>query len=157
RQGRRRRAVRGGRRHDPRGRRRVEFKAPPELFGETPTGVVVPPEIVDKLGAGRRPAGRVAIKRHTHPTPVAGMSGKYMIGVAREHREAAGVAAGDVLTLDVVLDDEPRTVTVPKDLAAALKKDPAAKQAFDKLSYTHRKEHVRALEDAKKPGTRQRR
>ena len=50
----------------------------------------------------------------------------------------------------------PRDVKVPEDLAAALKAA-GARSAFDALAYTHRKEHVRAIEDAKKPDTRARR
>ena len=48
-------------------------------------------------------------------------------------------------------------VEVPADLAAALKKDPAARKAFEKLSYSHQLQHVLAIEEAKKPETRQRR
>jgi len=61
-----------------------------------------------------------------------------------------------VLDVDLELDTAPRDVEVPDDLAAAL--DAAcARAAFDRLSYTHRKEHVRAVEDAKRPETRRRR
>jgi uncharacterized protein YdeI (YjbR/CyaY-like superfamily) len=56
-----------------------------------------------------------------------------------------------------VLDEQPRTVAVPADLAEALAKDPAAKAAFEALSFTYQKEHRRAIEDAKKPETRLRR
>ena len=52
---------------------------------------------------------------------------------------------------------EPRTVTPPADLARALKSNREAQAAWDKLSYTHKKEYARAVEEAKKPKTRQRR
>ena len=64
---------------------------------------------------------------------------------------AAGVAAGDEVDVDIVLDDAPREVTLPDDLDAALD---AARTAYEALSYSHRKEWVRWVEDAKKPETR---
>jgi uncharacterized protein YdeI (YjbR/CyaY-like superfamily) len=54
-------------------------------------------------------------------------------------------------------DDEPRIITPPADLARALRANPTAQAAWDKLSYTHQKEHARAIEDAKRPETRLRR
>src|SRR6185369_12986890 len=88
---------------------------------------------------------------------VAVMGGKFLVGVAAEHREKAKVAGGEVIDVDITLDTEPREVTVPVDFAKALAKDKTLKKAFDSLSYTHRKEHVRSIEDAKTPETRQRR
>jgi uncharacterized protein YdeI (YjbR/CyaY-like superfamily) len=76
--------------------------------------------------------------------------------VPKEHRAAAGVKAGETIEVDLQLDTAPRIVEVPKDLAAALKKARMA-EAFDKLSYTHRKEHVRAINEAKAAETRARR
>jgi uncharacterized protein YdeI (YjbR/CyaY-like superfamily) len=67
------------------------------------------------------------------------------------------VAAGDTVDVDVEVDTAPRTVEVPADLAAALAADPAVRERFDALPYTHRKEHVRAVESAKAEATRQRR
>jgi uncharacterized protein YdeI (YjbR/CyaY-like superfamily) len=55
------------------------------------------------------------------------------------------------------LDSAPRRIAVPKDLAAALADDPDAKQAFAKLSFTHRREYVEWIEEAKRPETRARR
>jgi uncharacterized protein YdeI (YjbR/CyaY-like superfamily) len=72
-------------------------------------------------------------------------------------RKAAGVAAGDEVNVELVLDDAPREVPVPDDLAAALDAVPGARARFDALSYTARKEHVRAVEEAKAAATRERR
>jgi uncharacterized protein YdeI (YjbR/CyaY-like superfamily) len=85
------------------------------------------------------------------------MGGRYLLPVAAEVREGSGVAAGDEVEVDVELDTAPREVTVPDDLAAALAAEPAAKAAFDALSFTNRKEMARSLEDAKAPETRARR
>ncbi|MER5419016.1 YdeI/OmpD-associated family protein [Streptosporangium roseum] len=55
------------------------------------------------------------------------------------------------------LDTEPRVVVEPTDFARALDDDPAARAAYDNLAYRHKREHVRAIESAKKPETRLRR
>jgi Bacteriocin-protection, YdeI or OmpD-Associated/Domain of unknown function (DUF1905) len=128
-----------------------------ELHGKTATGFQVPDEVVTALGSGRRPAVRVTIGKHTYRSTVAPMGGVYLIGVSAENRQAAGVSAGDEIDVDIALDTEPREVTVPADFAKALDADAAAKQRFEALSYTHRREHVRAIEDAKTDETRQRR
>jgi len=64
------------------------------------------------------------------------------------------VAAGDQVDVDIDLDSGPREVAVPADLAAALAQDDTARANFDGQSYTHRKEWVRWIEEAKKAETR---
>jgi hypothetical protein len=126
--------------------------------GKTATGIVVPPEVVSSLGSGRRPAVRVTINDgHTYRSTVAVMGGKFMVGVSAENRAAAGVAAGDEIAVRLELDDQPRTVDVPADLAAALDADPAARAAFDALSYSKQRWHTLSVEGAKTPETRARR
>ena len=134
----------------------ITFKATLELAGKTATGVTVPDDVVERLGAGKRPPVKVTINGYTYRNTIAVMGGRYMLGVAAEHREGSGVIAGDKLTIRLELDDEPRTVVIPPDLADALNAA-GALEAFERLSYTHRKEYVRAIEDAKKPETRERR
>jgi uncharacterized protein YdeI (YjbR/CyaY-like superfamily) len=80
-----------------------------------------------------------------------------LVGVSAEVRAAAGVAAGDQLEVDLVLDDEPRVVTVPDDLAAALAAEPGAADAFAALSYSLQRRHVLAVEGARAAQTRARR
>lgn len=80
----------------------------------------------------------------------------YMV-VNREVREGAGVKGGDTVSVVLERDDEPRTVEPPADFLRALRADRAARETWERLSYTHRKEHVRAVEDAKRPETRARR
>src|SRR5687767_4338339 len=88
--------------------------------GRTVTGIEVPPEVVDALGSGKRPAVKVTLNGYTYRSTVAVMGGVYMIGVSAEHRTGAGVKAGDVLDVDLELDTEKREVDVPPDLAAAI-------------------------------------
>lgn len=80
-----------------------------------------------------------------------------MLGVSAKVREEAGVAAGDEVDVDLELDTEPRTVTVPPDFAEALGSEPDAKRFFDNLSYSQQRWFVEGIEGAKKPETRQRR
>lgn len=134
----------------------MKFRATLELHGKTATGITVPPDVVESLGGGKRPAVTVTLKKHSYRTTIAPMGGLFLIPVSAEHRAAAGVEAGQVLDVVVVLDDAPREVEVPADLAAALTKAKARK-AFDALSFTRRKEAVVQVEGAKKPETRERR
>jgi Bacteriocin-protection, YdeI or OmpD-Associated/Domain of unknown function (DUF1905) len=124
---------------------------------KTATGIEVPPGIVEALGSGKRPPVRVTINGYTYRSTVAVMGGVFMIGVSAENRQATGVAAGDEVEVDLELDTEPRVVTVPADLAEALDANPAARQKFDRLSYSHQLQHVLAVEGAKSAETRQRR
>jgi hypothetical protein len=117
----------------------------------------VPPEVVDSLGAGRRPAVRVTVGGHTYRSTIASMGGRFLLPLSAENRAAAGVAAGDCVEVDVELDDAPRVVQVPPDLAAALDAEPAARRRFDALSYSSQLRHVLAVEGAKAEATRQRR
>ena len=134
----------------------VTFTVRLELAGKTATGMEIPAAVVERLGAGKRPPVKVTIGDYTYHNTVAVMGGRYMVGVSAEHRVAAGVAAGDTVEVTLVLDAEPRTVDIPPDLAKALQAA-GATDAFARLAFSHRKEHVRAIEDAKKPETRARR
>jgi hypothetical protein len=120
------------------------------------TGLPVPAAVVDKLGGGKRAKVTVTLKGYTYRSTVAVYGGEFFLPLAAVHREAAGVKAGQSVQVTVELDTAPREVEVPSDLAAALKKAGAG-AAFDALAFTHRKEHVRAIEEAKAPETRARR
>lgn len=124
--------------------------------GLNATGLRVPAVVVEKLGAGKRPKVTVTLKGYTYRSTVAVYGGEFFLPLAAVHREAAGVKAGQPVQVTVELDTAPREVEVPKDLAAALKKA-GVRAAFDALAFTHRREHVRAIEEAKAPGTRARR
>jgi hypothetical protein len=120
-------------------------------------GLEVPPEVVEALGGGKRPAVAITINGHSWKSRVAIMRGRYLLGLSNANRQAAGVATGDEVEVEVELDAEPRVVAEPADFAHALDADPAARTAYDRLSYSHKREHVRAIEGAKKPETRARR
>jgi hypothetical protein len=132
----------------------MTFRAKVLLGGKTATGIQVPDEVVESLGAGKRPKVQVTVGRHTYRTTVARMGGMFLVPLNAENREAAGVAAGDMVDVTVELDDAPREVDVPDDLRTAIAGDAAAQGWFAQLSYTHRKEWVRWVEEAKRVETR---
>lgn len=125
--------------------------------GSNATGIRIPPEVVEAFGKGKKPPVKATLNGFTYQTTVAVMGGDYYIPLSAERRNAAGVKAGDTLPLTLELDTEPRTVEVPPDLAQALAAVPGLRQKFDGLAYTHRKEYVRWVDDAKTAETRQRR
>jgi hypothetical protein len=135
----------------------MRFRATLELGGKTATGIRVPPEVVERLGSGKKPAVSVTINGHTYRSTIASMGGVFMLPVSAEVRGSARVEAGDEVEVDVTLDTAPREVSVPPDLAAALDADAAARRAFDGLSYSNKRRIVMPIEDAKAPETRQRR
>lgn len=125
--------------------------------GKNATGIQVPGEAVAALGSGKRPKVVVHLNGHVYRTTVAAYGDVFMLPVSAEHRQAAGLKAGDQVEVTLELDQEPRTVAVPDDLAEALAASPGAAATFDALSYSQRKEHVRQVESAKAQETRQRR
>ena len=80
-----------------------------------------------------------------------------MLPVSAGNRTAAGVAAGDQVEVEVELDTEPREVTLPPEFAAALAADEAARQTFQKLSYSQQRRYVLGITSAKTAETRERR
>ncbi len=83
--------------------------------------------------------------------------GVYLIGLNREAREGAGVDAGDTVAVELELDEAPREVDLPRELASALDAEPELRAFFDSLSHTHRREYARWISDAKRDETRKRR
>ncbi|UZJ24797.1 YdeI/OmpD-associated family protein [Rhodococcus antarcticus] len=136
----------------------MEFRTVLLLARTTATGIEVPPDVVEALGSSRKPAVTVTLNGgHSYPSTVASMNGKFMVPVSAEHRAAAGIEAGQEVLVDLVVDTAPRVLVVPGDLAAALDAAPAARTAFDALSYSNRRRHTLAVEGAKAAGTRARR
>ena len=121
------------------------------------TGVPVPATVVAALGKTKRPKVTVTLKGYSYRSTVAAYGDVFMLPLAAEHRDAAGVKAGDQVDVTLALDAEPRSVDLPPDLAAALAAQPGARAAFDALSYTARKEHARQVTSAKAEETRKRR
>ncbi|MEZ5116412.1 MAG: YdeI/OmpD-associated family protein [Candidatus Nanopelagicales bacterium] len=126
--------------------------------GRTTATIILSQEQVDAIrgtpGKARVPL-RITYDGKVFRSSVSVYRGEWMMVVNKEMRDG-GLAPGQDYSVDVAVDTEERTVEVPADFAAAMRKA-GVRKAFDALAYTHRKEHVRAIEDAKKPETRQRR
>jgi hypothetical protein len=121
------------------------------------TGIPVPPEALAALGTKKNPPVIVTLPGYTYRSSVGTVNGAPMISLSAEHREAAGVKAGDTVEVTLELDQEPRTIEIPADLAAALAATPDAAEAFDALAFSKRKEFVRQVNEAKAQETRERR
>jgi len=134
-----------------------------ELFaaGGNNTGIVVPPEIVEGLGRGKRVPVAVTVTGGAAPYSFTGttavMGGRHLVSFSKAHREASGLAAGDPITVTLEVDDAPRTVELPAALAEALAGKPGAEAAFAALAPSKQKAHALSVAEAKTDATRERR
>lgn len=135
----------------------MRFRTTIQRNGKTAMGFEVPPDVVEALGAGKRPPVTVTINGYTYRNTVAVMGGAYMIGVAAEHRAPAGIVGGEAVDVDLELDKAPREVDVPPELATALEAEPAARATFDRLSYSNKSWHALQVTGTSNPETRARR
>jgi hypothetical protein len=117
----------------------------------------VPLEVAAAISDAKRPPVTVTVNGHEFRTRLMVYGGQPMVGVTKANRAAAGIAIGDAFEALIVLDTAPREVEVPPDLAEALAAEPAAGAAFDTLSFSHRREYVQWITEAKRPETRARR
>jgi hypothetical protein len=125
--------------------------------GKTAAGIVVPDEFVAALASNRHPRVRVTVGNYTFRTSIASMGGRFMLPISAEVRERAGVTAGELVELDIDLDQAPREVDLPADFASALAADDSAWRNFKALSYSNKRRLVLAIEAAKSADTRLRR
>ena len=138
------------------GRGRHEFEATIVAADRAGAYVAVPPAVVDALGGRRRTPVVATFDGVEYRGSVVAMGSGMIIGVRKQIRARVGKEPGDTIRVTLVVDDAPRRVDVPDDLRAAL----AAANLqlrFDALSYSHRREYVQWIEEAKRPATRQRR
>jgi bifunctional DNA-binding transcriptional regulator/antitoxin component of YhaV-PrlF toxin-antitoxin module len=120
------------------------------------TGITIPFDVEEIFGAKRVPV-KATVNGAVYRGTIVRMGGEYMLGIPKAFRSATGIEPGDNIVVTLERDVEERTVRIPSDLAKELKKDKALKDAWDKLSFTLRKETARGLEEAKRPETRARR
>lgn len=125
--------------------------------GKNHAGIPVPPEVVEALGAGKRPAVIVTVGGHTYRNSIASMGGRFLISMSAANRQAAGVVGGDTVEVTLELDTAPREVEVPEALAAAFEQDAAARTAFEALSNSRKSRITLSVEGAKTEETRARR
>jgi hypothetical protein len=108
------------------------------------------------FGKVRAPV-KVTLNGYTYRSTIASMGNLVAIPLRRSNREAAGLQGGEALEVTLELDAEKREIKPPADLVEALKAAPSAWERWRELSYSHQREHVEAIEGAKKPETRTRR
>jgi Bacteriocin-protection, YdeI or OmpD-Associated/Domain of unknown function (DUF1905) len=108
------------------------------------------------FGKVRAPV-KVTLNGFTYRSTIAAMGGPPCIPLRKSNREAAGLEGHETLEIRLELDNDPREVTPPEDFVAALNAKPPALKRWGALSYSHQREHVEAIESAKKPETRKRR
>jgi hypothetical protein len=121
------------------------------------TGICIPFDVEKVFGTRARVPVRGTINGFPYRSSIAPMGGKHFMAVNKEMRAGARVKGGNTITVVMERDDEPRVITPPQDFARALKANKEAQAFWKTLSYTHQKEHVRAIEEARKPETRTRR
>ena len=113
---------------------------------------------VEKAFGSKRPKVKALIEGVPYRGMLVRMGGpNHMLIILKGIREQIGKTFGDKVKITVEPDTEPRVIQIPKDLLKEFKKDKEAKTFFDKLSYTHKNEYVRWVEEAKKEETRQNR
>jgi hypothetical protein len=121
------------------------------------TGIVVPEEVIERLGAGKRPALLVDLNGYQYRTTAGVMGGRHLVSVSAAVRKATGLGGGDPVRVTLTVADTPREVTVPDDFAAALAADEQAAAFFAGLSNSMQRYHVDNITAAKSADTRQRR
>lgn len=134
---------------------RRRFDVVLEAMGQA-VGFELPFDPKEAFGRARAPL-RVTIGGFTFRTTVAVYGGRGLVALNKANRAGAGVEAGDRVTVEVELDDAPREVDVPAELAEALAAEPELREFYDGLSYTHRREYAEWIADAKRDETRRRR
>jgi bifunctional DNA-binding transcriptional regulator/antitoxin component of YhaV-PrlF toxin-antitoxin module len=130
------------------------------VIEEAPRGgayVRIPPEVVEVLGGGGRIPVQATIGGIAYRGSIVRMGGYSGLGVLKEIRGTLGLVRGDEVEVTVERDEVERVVEIPRELATLLEANPAASEAFDALSYSHRREHALHVAEAKKPETRERR
>ena len=132
------------------------FEATVGEHGRGGRAVVVPLDVPALFGKVRAPV-RGTVSGFPYRSTIMRYGDTYYLGLNREVREGAGVDAGDRVAIEMELDDAPREVDVPDELTRALGEAPDAREAFESLSYTHRKEYARWVAEAKRDDTKQRR
>jgi Bacteriocin-protection, YdeI or OmpD-Associated/Domain of unknown function (DUF1905) len=125
-------------------------------LGEDRPVVEVPLDVPAAFGRQRAPV-KGTVNGTPFRTTIAVYGGRYYIGFNKRLRGAAGISLGEEVEIELERDEDPREVEVPADLTEALRSVPEAEKAFGRLSYTHRKEYVEWITEAKKQETRERR
>lgn len=119
-------------------------------------GIPVPPEVLEELGAGKRPGVEIDVNGYRYQNTVGIMGGHALLPLSAAHRKASGLAAGDDVTVTLTVADAPREVAVPDDFSVAMD-GAGVRPFFDGLSNSLQRMHIDLVNGAKSPDTRARR
>jgi len=135
---------------------KIKLKKPPG--GTDSTYFIAPFNVLKEFGTKARVKVRGTINGYRYRSSITPMRrGEHWMVVNREIRQATGVKAGDTVTVIMKQDNEPRYIILPKDFEKALNKNKKIRKVFDKFSYSHKKEYIQWIIDAKKSDIRIRR
>ena len=131
-----------------------------KLIGEPgkSTAALKPPfDVVEVFHTKARVPVKGTINGFPFRSSLMNMGTGHMMAVNAQLRAGANCKGGDTVDIVMELDQDERKVEVPAPLKKIIASDPKAKESWSKLSFTHQKEWMRAIEDAKKPETREKR
>ena len=134
----------------------VSFDTTLTAFGNN-TGIVIPPEAIETLGAGKRPPLDVDLNGFQYRTTAGAMNGQSLVSVSAAIRRETGLAAGDPIAVTLTLNDTVREVELPDDFASALRDNDGTESFFAGLSNSLQRYHIDQITSAKTDETRQRR
>ena len=136
--------------------RTVSFETTLSAFGNN-TGIIVPTDAISQLDAGARPAVDVEVNGYRYRSTVAVMAGKSLISVSAAIRKTTGLVAGDAIHVTLTVNESPREVEIPGDLAEAFAANPGTEKFFASLSNSLQRYHLDTIGGAKTDETRQKR
>jgi hypothetical protein len=131
-----------------------------KLIGEPgkSTAALKPPfDVVEVFHTKARVPVKGTINGFPFRSSLMNMGTGHMMAVNAQLRAGANCKGGDTVSVVMELDQDERKVEVPAPLKKIITSDPKTKESWSKLSFTHQKEWMRAIEDAKKPETREKR
>jgi len=131
----------------------MAFVANVEPAGRGGHAVVVPAELAAAF-SGRRPAVLAHVNGVEYRSRLMVYGGVCYLGLRKDLLVAVGAGVGDQVEVDLVEDERPRVVEVPGELAAELARNPDVAAAYDRLSFTHRREYAEWVGQASKTETR---
>jgi len=119
--------------------------------------VRVPPDVATALGGLKQMRVVGTLDGRDFRSSTMPYRGGLYMGVHKATREAAGVVVGDEIEIVLRRDTSPRTLEIPPELEEALAAEPELRARFERLSFSHRREYVDAIAEAKRPETKARR
>lgn len=131
-----------------------EFTAVIKQAGNINGAYVEPPFDVKEVFGSKRVKVIATFDGEVYRGSIVSMGGCYMLGMTQEIRKKIGKDFGDTVDVIVEKDEEERTIEPPDDLIEAFHQKPEAMTAYEKLSFTRKKEYVTWINDAKKVETR---